>query len=204
MILLVFFLGILIAPLAIFIEYYAIKLIDFSPLGVAATLALEAFIAVSLTEEFLKYGAVRFTILKSPEFDEPFDAMLYLIVAALGFAAAENVLTFLSLESIEQIAFIGVLRFWGATFLHTLASGIIGYYLALSMRSCNSSESSHPKRLILKGFAIAVGIHGIYDYILFSGNGYAAMAIPFIMLISAGLVFRQIKILKNKLSTCDL
>ncbi|MBI1754806.1 PrsW family intramembrane metalloprotease, partial [Candidatus Azambacteria bacterium] len=50
-----------------------------------AVLASLAFI-----EEWVKYIAAKAQIIRSAYFDEPVDAMIYLIVAALGFAAAEN------------------------------------------------------------------------------------------------------------------
>ena len=43
-------------------------------------------------EEILKYLVVRGKVLSDPEFDEPVDAILYMIIAGLGFAAAENIL----------------------------------------------------------------------------------------------------------------
>jgi RsiW-degrading membrane proteinase PrsW (M82 family) len=35
---------------------------------------------------------VRLKALRDPEFDEPIDAMLYMIIVALGFATIENIL----------------------------------------------------------------------------------------------------------------
>lgn len=200
LILFIFFLGILIAPIAIAIEYYSGAFIaNLLSRSIFQSVAV-IFISIALTEELLKYLTVRLTILKNPEFDEPIDAMIYLIVAALGFAAAENIITLFALNSIGEVAIIGILRFWGATFLHTLASGTLGYHLALSMRK-NVFKS---KYLIVRGLVIAVAIHGLYNYILLNAGGYYLFIIPPLIIVSAILVFRQIKILKNKLSICDI
>ena len=41
-------------------------------------------------EEAVKYLAAKTSALRSKAFDEPVDAMVYLVVAALGFAAPQN------------------------------------------------------------------------------------------------------------------
>ena len=200
MVLLVFFLGIFIAPIAVLVELYFGKFVLSLPLNDFWNSLVTIFLTIALAEELLKYLAVRLTILKNSEFDEPIDAMLYLIIVALGFAAAENVITLIMLDTMRQVAVISILRFWGATFLHTLASGIIGYHLALSMRR----KFWKSKIFILRGFAIAIIIHGIYNYILVKAEGLIFYIIPVLMLLSAFFVFGQIKILKKKLSICEI
>src|SRR3989344_4541791 len=71
----------------------------------------------------------------SKYFDEPIDAMIYMLTASLGFAAAENI--FVVLDAIfnngaaaEGIFGIIVFRFVGATLLHALSSSIVGYFWA--------------------------------------------------------------------------
>ncbi len=46
-----------------------------------------AFLWVGVVEEFFKYLAVRLTVYRSNEFNEVMDGMIYMISAALGFAA---------------------------------------------------------------------------------------------------------------------
>src|SRR3989344_4407839 len=50
------------------------------------------FLAIAFTEEFFKYLVVKKVVFNSKHLDEPLDIMLYMIVAALGFAALENIL----------------------------------------------------------------------------------------------------------------
>jgi len=121
-----------------------------------------AFVGVALSEEIVKYLAVYFTILRRKAFDEPVDAMIYMIVAALGFAAVENVFTVRLVASqgggLNDIAAILTLRFLGATFLHTLSSGIVGYALARAF----FSKRSH-FILLVPSLIIAMIIHGLYN-----------------------------------------
>lgn len=208
MVLLVFFLGMIAVPVAAIIENYASIYVGKLPIKPLIQTTLQIFIVIALTEEILKYLGVRLISLKNPEFDEPIDVMLYLIIVALGFAAAENILTLYRLSVVNDIIITSILRFWGATFLHTLASGMTGYYLALSMRK----SGIHSKLLVVYGIIIATAIHGAYNYILFlftlsqlpNNNYYLFVPMLTLMIVSAMLIFRQIKMLKKKLSICDI
>src|SRR3989338_8884233 len=75
----------------------------------------------SFIEEIFKWGAALFSALDTKEYNEPIDAVIYLITASLGFAAMEN--TFFLVSSISNSGFVtsfvsGNLRFIGATLLH--------------------------------------------------------------------------------------
>lgn len=146
------------AFLAIFLElgiFAFFKDLKFSP---ALAIVLNIFLGVALVEEILKYLVVKQKVLSHSEFDEPVDVMLYMIIAALGFATLENILIFFQFGPQflwEKALGISIFRFWGATFLHTLTSGFIGYFLALSLRkrkrrdkiiiSRNSRERNFPR-----------------------------------------------------------
>ena len=49
------------------------------------------FLWVGMVEESFKFLAVRLTVYRSSQFNEVMDGMIYIISAALGFAATENV-----------------------------------------------------------------------------------------------------------------
>jgi len=119
------------------------------------------FIIIALVEECSKYLIIREKVINNPEFDEPVDTILYMIIIALGFAALENILVlfsgkepFLFGEAIAITSF----RFIGATFLHALCSGTLGYFLALSF-----FESKKRLKLIIKGVVIATLLHGLFN-----------------------------------------
>ena len=93
------------------------------------------FIAWSFIEEIMKYASARVTVLKRCEANEPIDMVIYMVVVALGFAAAENTLFLLSPlagDGFFETVLTGNLRFVGATLLHVLSSAVIGVALALS------------------------------------------------------------------------
>ena len=119
------------------------------------------FIIIALVEELSKLLIVKEKVISDSEFDEPVDTMLYMIITALGFAALENILVlFLGEEPllIQEAVAITSFRFIGATLLHALCSGALGYFLALSF-----FEPKKRIRLIFKGTIIAVLLHGFFN-----------------------------------------
>lgn len=164
MILKVFIWGILIAFPAILAENLAIDAIKTLGLPNVIHISLVYLIAVAITEEVLKFLVVYLEVFKrTTQMDEPIDAMMYMIVAALGFAAIENTFLVLPLFQDDFTTAINVLitRFVGATFLHVLASAIIGYYFALSLFK---PEKRFP--LLIHGFALAILLHGFYNILV--------------------------------------
>lgn len=113
--------------------------------------------ALAGIEEVLKFLAVFFWISGRKEFDEPIDAMVYMVVAALGFATVENVATVLRATSAPELL---TLRFIGATLLHALASGIIGYYWARGILLRRMWE------YIVCGILAATLFHTIFNYLM--------------------------------------
>jgi len=80
----------------------------------------------ALIEELVKFLAVFIFISQTRYFDEPIDRIIYMITAALGFAVVENFFFIMGAASLAEIIKISVLRFVGATLMHSLSSGILG------------------------------------------------------------------------------
>lgn len=209
----IFIWGMLLAPLAVALELFLIWLLNpaVSPLAILSQKAENGFLKMifitalipALVEEYLKYSVVRYKVLKSPEFDEPIDAMLYLIIAALGFAAIENLLILfrLPLMPLSQALSTITFRFLGATFVHALASGLLGYWLALSILT------KKRKLLIPKGLFLAFIFHACYNYLVITATEINRLAILFIILlliIMAIIVSYQFRKLKNLAAVCKI
>ena len=58
----------------------------------AVFLLLDNFLVVAVSEEICKIAPVRLAAWKHPAFDYRFDAVVYSVSSALGFAAVENIL----------------------------------------------------------------------------------------------------------------
>jgi RsiW-degrading membrane proteinase PrsW (M82 family) len=127
------------------------------------------FVLYAFIEEIIKFLVVFQTIHKNKNFDEPIDAMVYMIVGALGFATLENlgVLTNSKIiqNSLPMLFQIASLRFAGATLLHTLTSGILGYFWALSIREFGL------KKPLIVGIILVTVLHTIFNFfIIIFGN----------------------------------
>lgn len=120
------------------------------------------FLVIGFIEEYAKYLPVKFLVLRRADFDEPVDAMIYMMTAALGFAALENVLFLFPLfhESTAAAFEVAANRFLGANLLHALSSGVVGFFLARSF--------FHPKRhhFVALGVIIAALLHTGFNYLI--------------------------------------
>ncbi len=155
----------------------------------------------AIAEEVVKYIVVRVKVLSDPEFDEPIDLMLYMIIAGLGFAAMENLLLFLRpgifIEPFDPF-WLFLLRFLGPTFLHALCSATVGFFLALSFLR-------QKKRFILlsTGLIIAGLLHGFYNFAIIRIEGTAKIYLVVLTLIVLALfVFWGFSKLKRLKSVC--
>lgn len=200
MILKIFFYGALAALPVIFIQMGLREIITELPVPPFLVLLIYVFVAVAFMEEFFKYLVFKDKALPSSEVDEPLDVMLYLIVAALGFAASENIGKFLTPEiyglQIKEIVIKTGLVLISSTFLHALASGTLGYFLAMGFIG--------PKKrtmFIIIGFFLATFLHGLYNLSIIAVEGYLALLLPFIIIVCLALFtawgFRKLQKMKG-------
>ncbi|MCX6759797.1 MAG: PrsW family glutamic-type intramembrane protease [Candidatus Nealsonbacteria bacterium] len=216
MILKIFGVGMIITVAAAFIEFYieGITTIGMEFVKNSAFLSsiypilfnfsfIFVILASAFIEEFAKYLVVKEAVLNDPAFDEPVDAMLYMIITALGFAAVENMLILLSLRSFfnETTIYIIGFRFLGATFLHALCSAAMGYFLALSL-----FEKKKRLILLLTGITIATLLHGAYNFSIMKAgdNTNYIFLTAGILIYLAFFVSLSFKKIKMKASTCKV
>lgn len=160
----VFLFGIIIAPVVVLLESSITEFASLHPAINFISNTLIFFVWAAFVEEYMKYWIVKTTIIYNPNFDEPHDAIIYMITAALGFAAMENILIlFKTIDQGYAIA-LGTLafRFTGATLLHALASGIVGYFLGMAW-----FFHYFKKRLIATGLVLASLLHLAFNIIVF-------------------------------------
>jgi len=185
--------GMISAPLVLpiqiaFFEYYDlldIQIDVLSPIMLLVTFHL----ILAGTEEIFKYGAAYFSALSTSVNDERMDPIVYLIIAALGFAAMENILyvmgpltdsTLTLRAQIEVGLGVGLMRFIGPTLLHVIASASLGLFLYLSYYQPLRSKRVY---LIPLGLLTATLIHMIFNLSLMAGEsaGLGGYTIAIIM-----------------------
>ena len=125
--------------------------------------AIDAFVITALPEEMAKLLAFILGVWFSKEFDEPLDGIMYGVAAGLGFASVENVLYVARTGTVQVV----VLRAFTATLGHAAISGSLGFFFGLARFSRGG------KRFVLMGtgIALAVALHGFYDFFLIPGWG---------------------------------
>jgi len=199
MILKIFFYGMLATVPAALIELGFFEKVGDLNLPPLIFVLLYSFLGISFTEEILKYLVVKKMVLSHHEFDEPVDTIVYMITAALGFAALENLLILLPMSANFQFfeaAFVSIFRFVGATFLHALCSGLLGYYIAFSFL-----KTENKTKLAIKGMFWATLLHGLYDLSIIEVEGGFKFAVPIIILIGLTIFitvgFQKVKALKS-------
>lgn len=198
---LVFFGGMGSAIVAVFFELFLIGTRE-TP-GLVASLYsglfsnyLFLFGLIAFVEEYCKYLAIKFLVLHNREFNEPIDAMIYMMTAAIGFAALENVFFIVPVfgDSLASGFILTANRFLGANLLHALSSGIAGYFLARAFFS--------PYRHHFLGIGIVVAslLHAFFNYFIiirdtFSESIYLLVLLILVMTL---MVLIEFEILKKR------
>ena len=151
-------------------------------------------------EEIFKFIASYFGALRNRENDEPIDSLIYLITAALGFAALENTL-FLA-GTVKTGGFVqgldlGVLRFVGASLLHVVSSGALGFFLALGFYKRGSMK----KIDAVLGVLAAICLHALFNLFILKSEGnslytFTVFAFVWLAVILLFVGFEKIKQLK--------
>jgi protease PrsW len=91
------------------------------------TSILGGILVVGFTQEFLKYAAVRYSVYRSAEFDEPTDGIVYATAAGLGYALVLNIQFVVSNGGVDLgavVIYMAVIALAQASF-----AGITGYFL---------------------------------------------------------------------------
>lgn len=148
-------------------------------------------------EELLKWFAMAAANYKNRAFDEPVDYMVYLLTAALGFAAVENTLFLFDglLNGGHLDGFFlltGNLRFLGATVLHIVSSAVLGAILALGVGQSRSS------RLVAGGLGLiaASTLHAGFNFFIILNGGvhfFRVLIALWFAAIAIILLFEKVK-----------
>ncbi|MDP4009206.1 MAG: PrsW family intramembrane metalloprotease [bacterium] len=200
MIIRVFLLGMIMVVPTYFIEWSFDGIFSSLPVSLAVSTLLFIFIGIALVEEVIKYLTVVWGALKSQEIDEPVDIMIYMIVAALGFAAAENmkyIFEHLAIgATIPNVLLLTMLRFFFSTFLHALLSGMLGYFMVLSF-----FHQQHKWRFLLMGFTIAIVLHGVFNMYILKVGDISQLLVPLLILIGLAMslawAFSNVRYMKS-------
>jgi len=118
--------------------------------------AVHAFLIVALVEEFSKFIFVRGILYNNPNFNEPFDGIVYSVMVSMGFATFENIL-----YVVDGGVGTALMRMFTAVPAHASFAILMGFYLG-------KAKFEHKKAYYaIHALAVATLFHGAYDYCLF-------------------------------------
>jgi RsiW-degrading membrane proteinase PrsW (M82 family) len=120
----------------------------------------QKYLIFAFIEEFFKFFVIWLFIFPQKVFDEPIDAMIYMMFSALGFAFFENLILALG-PATNNVVVILFFRFFGANLLHILASSLIGYGYAFFVKT---------RRIFPFALSFLSGtiLHFLYNYFIIS------------------------------------
>ncbi len=147
-----------------------------------------SFGLIAPIEEGMKLLAVWIGVYRASHFREPVDGLIYATTAALGFASVENVTHFAEFGS--DAALLGkvtVLRMVFATPAHIMFACMWGYSMGLARVRADSEAWR-----IMKGFFLAVLLHGSYDSLVAVNPRAAVYTLVPLMVLMGWVLVRQV------------
>jgi RsiW-degrading membrane proteinase PrsW (M82 family) len=177
------------------------------------------FILVGILEELVKQGMVRYVDKKTLLIQTINDSIRFSLVAALGFAFAENIIYFKTVimtAPIQEVIVTFLFRSIFTACAHMIFSGIFGYFFGIAKFSIDVSRHRHwqgkiyfgvhaigrifnipfahafKEYKILQGLTIAIILHAIFNYML-----QLNQILPTIFLVVIGFLY-LIYLLKRK------
>lgn len=181
-----FFWGLVIMLPVFLVEWLAMNILALTFTETERNLYLIfCFVIVGPLEEISKYLMVKMGTSHSKDFNEPADGVIYMVSAAMGFAALENIKNiflggpYSTLLAATEVGFVSGLL---ATPAHALFSGIIGASMGKARFAATPQKSF---LLVFSGILLAVVLHGLYAFLMISE---IYIAVP-ILLVVVGFIF---------------
>lgn len=187
LIMLAFLVGMLATAIAFPIEKFIVEHV--------ATDNVSLLFLWAVVEECLKFIGIFFVAIRTKYFDEPIDAVMYLITIALGFAALENAMfLFTPLNQGDGLAslILGQFRFIGATLLHVGASGIVGVAMAFAFYKPWQVRAV----VTMLALSLAIALHTLFNFSIITSGGeylYGVFATLWAFILGILLACEKIK-----------
>ena len=154
---------------------------------------IEYFVCVAAVEEACKYACLN-TVKKRPEFDYVFDAVVYAVAAALGFAALENVFYVFD-GGLETAVMRAVLSVPG----HASDGVVMGVFYGLARQRELHGNKAGARTFYWLAFLLPVIEHGFYDAALSTESDFMALVAILFDLAFIGIAF----VLVRRVSATD-
>ncbi len=153
-------------------------------------------------EEYIKYKAAWTGGLSKKITDEAVDVPIYMISAALGFSALENMLFLVTpfLDgNIQEVIATTKLRFIGASLVHIASSALIGMFIGYSLFFMKKMRRIYA----YTGFILATVLHALFNLFIIKGsqNSFVGFLLIWLFVVLIIVLFERIKKIKvNKIN----
>ena len=117
---------------------------------------LAVFITIGIVEEGGKWLVTKRIGFENPEFDEPYDIIVYAVFVSLGFAGIENVLYVLG-GGLSTAVMRAIFSVPG----HTCFGVLMGYYFLKAKLSY--ADRKEYRSNLWKSFLVPAAVHAVYD-----------------------------------------
>jgi RsiW-degrading membrane proteinase PrsW (M82 family) len=177
----VFLLGALLAQgVAIPLIYGLFRVQDWLDSAGSMVNILGSILIIGFIQEYLKYAGIRFTLYRSPEFDERVDGIIYGAAIGLGFA------TMLSLNYVISsggvLPGVGAMRITVEALAQASFAGVSGYFLG------RAKFEEMPAWWLPAGVALAATLNGVVSYLLDAVSRQGLSFTPTYSLILAAII----------------
>ena len=143
-----------------------------------------AFLVVAAVEEGTKLFFLYRRTWKEPDFNYRFDAIVYAVMVALGFAAFENV------KYVYSYGFAtGLVRAVTAVPGHAIFGVFMGYFYGYAKLSDYWGRDDDRKAYLALSVVVPVLLHGCYDFLAFAQEGDSRFTLLFYAYLIALYVF---------------
>jgi RsiW-degrading membrane proteinase PrsW (M82 family) len=159
---------------------------------------LASIVIVGMTQEFLKYAAVRYTIFGNAEFDQPVDGIIYAASAGLGYATVLNLQYVISNGGVDLG--VGVIRCTVEALAQASTAGVVGYFLGQA-----KFNKMGPLWMPI-GLLLAAALNGVINLLLdraplFGMNfGFNIWAALIAAVIVSGAIFAALLVIMRRLN----
>lgn len=163
------------------------------PLSPFMALLAANFIFVAMLEEIFKFGVFKLGFENKPFLEEPTDFLIYMITIALGFATFENVFILYQFNFADVIStsmVVGIIRFLGPNLLHSIASGLLGFFACWAKIRKNQA-------FVIIGILTAIALHGIFNLLIIKTDSiFSIFLLALILIMTFFVLLKSFKILK--------
>ncbi len=157
---------------------------------------------VAIPEETSKIAIIAWIALRSREFDEPMDGVVYGTAVGLGFAALENIFY---LAGDADWALLAIMRGLLTVPFHGALGAIAGAYVAMARfggaLGANNRDHHRRTRLLALAWLIPVVLHAAFDTATFSlANASDIGAVGFLLLmavVSIGAIIFAVRLARR-------